>query len=119
VTEETIPRGSLVTLSPADVKPGTRSRPFEAGLIWFEGRELRFVGDLVDIRAAPGQVQLTREVIPGTFLGLLGRKGLVLTLPEKDGPIRARVSPLVSVLPRTELAWVERISAELAEWQAS
>ena len=100
-----------------------RERPngmsFEAGLLWFEGRALRFVGDRFDIRAAPGEVHLTREVIAGTFLGLLGRKGLVLTLPQADGPIRARVSPLLTVLPRTELEWIERISAELAEWQAN
>jgi hypothetical protein len=117
-TEEDLMRGSLVTLAPADVKPGTRSRAFEAGLLWIDGSELRFVGDLFDVRAAPGQVQLTREVIPGTFLGLLGRKGLVLTLPEADGPIRARVSPLAAILPRTELEWVERISAQIAGWQA-
>jgi hypothetical protein len=116
--DEELMRGSLVTLASADVKPGTRSRSIEAGLLWLEGRELRFVGDLLDVRAGPGKVQLTREVVPGTVLGLLGRKGLVLTLPEADGPIRVRVSPLGAVLPRTEVEWLERISAQLAGWQA-
>ena len=117
--DEELWRGSIVTLAEAHAQiRESLWKEFEAGLLWLEAGELRFTGDKLDLRAKPGQVRLRREVIPGTFGALLGRKGLLLTLPSEDGELDLRITPQGALTLGAWTAGIERIDAQLTEWQS-
>jgi hypothetical protein len=62
---------------------------------------------------------LRREVVAGTLAALFGKKGLVLTLPTPDGPLRAKVEPHNAWMPSAWSAGIEKIASQLTDWQAS
>jgi hypothetical protein len=127
VTPEQLSQSTLVTLEDADGSfPRRPQDRVEAGLVWVEGGELRFVGDELDLRLAQRQGTLRREPIAGTLTSLLGHKGIVLASPVLDAlqtppakPLRAEVRPHGFDLPWVLRDETERLWTTLQTWPSA